>query len=111
MTVVVARAFFDEIRSLGFGGISGAYAAVGSPLEHTARGVCFTNNTAGDLFFTDDTSVDKIFVKAGSFKLWDIQSNVNPGRDDSYVLPVGTQFYVKQITAPVSGSVYIENIR
>jgi hypothetical protein len=111
MAVVVARAFFDEIRSLAFGGISGSYAAVGLPLEHTARGVCFTNNTQGDLFFTDDTSVDKIFVKAGSFKLWDIQSNVNPGRDDSYVIPIGTQFYVKQITAPVSGAVYIENIR
>lgn len=111
MAISVARAFFDEIRSLAFGGISGSYAAVGTPLEHPARGVCFTNDTEGDMFFTDDTTKNKIFVKAGSFKLWDIQANINPELDDSYMLPIGTQFYVKQKTAPVSGSVYIENIR
>jgi hypothetical protein len=107
---MVARAFFDEIRTLASGGISGAYAAVGDPLEHMARGVCFTNNTEGDMLFTDNTSVDKIFVAAGSFKLWDIQSNMNSQFDDKFVLPIGTQFYVKQLEAPVSGSVYVEVI-
>jgi hypothetical protein len=107
---MVARAFFDELRTLAFGGISGAYAVVGSPLENPARGVCFTNNTQGAVLFTDDTTKDKIFVAAGSFKLWDIQSNMNAQFDDKYVLPIGTQFYVKQLAAPVSGSVYIENI-
>lgn len=107
---MVARAFFDEIRSLGFAGISGSYADVGSPLEFNWRGVCFTNNTQGDVFFTDDVTKDKIFVKAGSFKLWDVQANMNAQFDDKYVLPIGTQFSVKQITAPVSGSVYIEGI-
>lgn len=107
---MTARAFFDELRTLAFGGISGAYAVVGAPLDHPARGVCFTNNTQGAVLFTDDTTMDKIFVAAGSFKLWDIQSNINPQFDDKYVLPIGTQFYVKQLAAPVSGSVYIENI-
>ncbi len=107
---MVARAFFDEIRTLGFAGISGTYAAVGDPLEFNARGICFTNNTQGDMFFTDDTTEDKIFVKASSFKLWDLQANINPQFDDKYVLPIGTQFYVKQITAPVGGDVYIEVI-
>lgn len=107
---MVARAFFDEIRSLAFGGISGSYADVGGPLDVNARGVCFTNDTEGDVLFTDDVTKDKIFVAAGSFKLWDLQANINPQFDDKYVLPIGTQFSVKQITAPVSGSVYIEII-
>lgn len=107
---MVARAFFDEIRTIGFAGISGAYAVVGDPLTVLARGICFTNNTQGDMYFTDDTTLDKIFVAAGSFKLWDIQSNMNAQFDDRYVLPIGTQFYVKQITAPTSGDVYIELI-
>lgn len=107
---MVARAFFDILRTLAFGGISGSYAAVGSPLTENARGVCFTNNTQGDVVFTDDTTKDKIFVASGSFKLWDIQSNINPQFDDKFVLPIGTQFYVKQLTAPTSGAVYIENI-
>jgi hypothetical protein len=105
---MVARAFFDEIRTLGFAGISGTYADVGDPLAHPARGVCISNNTQGDMMFTDDVTLDKIFVAAGAFKLWDVQANINPQFDDKYVLPVGTQFSVKQITAPVSGDVYIE---
>lgn len=107
---MVARAYFDEIRTLGFAGISAAYADVGDPAEHLVRGVCFTNDTQGNMYFTDDVTKDKIFVKAGSFKLWDIQSNMNAQFDDRYTLPIGTQFSVKQITAPVSGSVYIEFI-
>jgi hypothetical protein len=107
---MVSRAHFDEIRTLAFGGISGAYASVGGPLEFVGRGVCFTNSTQGDVYFTDDVTTDKIFVAAGSFKLWDIQSNMNAQFDDRYVLSIGTQFSVKQITAPVSGSVYIEII-
>lgn len=105
---MVARAFFDEIRSLGVGSISGSYADVGTATTVLARGVCFTNNTQGDMMFTDDATLDKIFVKSGSFKLWDVQANINPQFDDKYVLPVGTQFSVKQLTAPVSGDVYIE---
>ncbi len=107
---MVARAFFDSIRTLAFGGISGAYAPVGPALTENARGVCFTNNTEGDVMFTDDVTKDKIFVAAGSFKLWDIQANMNAQFDDKYVLPIGTQFYVKQLEAPVSGSIYIEII-
>ncbi len=107
---MVARAFFDELRSLAAAGISGSFAAVGDPLEVLARGVCFTNNTQGDMVFTDDSTKEKIFVAAGSFKLWDIQSNMNAQFDDRYTLPIGTQFYVKQLEAPVSGSVYIEVI-
>lgn len=107
---MVARAFFDEIRTLAFGGISGAYAPVGNPLDFPVRGVCFTNQTQGDVYFTDDNTKDKIIVPAGSFKLWDIQANMNAQFDDKYVLPIGTQFYVKQITAPTSGAVYIEVI-
>lgn len=105
---MAARANFDEIRTLAFGGISGTYASVGTPSDYPIRGVCFTNDTQGSVYFTDDVTKDKIFVKAGAFKLWDVQSNINPQFDDKFVLPVGTQFSVKQIAAPVSGSVYVE---
>jgi homogentisate 1,2-dioxygenase len=105
---MVARAFIDEIRTLAAAGISAAYADVGSPAEYPIRLVCFSNNTMGDMMFTDDVTKDKIFVKSGSFKLIDVQSNINPQFDDKYVLPIGTQFSVKQLTAPTSGDVYIE---
>lgn len=104
------KVYFDTLRSLAFGGISAAYAPVGTPLTVNARMICFTNKTAGDVIFsTDNTNVDgQIFVPAGSFKLYDLTANLVPGKDDSFVLAIGTQFYVKQVTAPVSGAVYIE---
>ena len=62
------RAFFDDIRSLAFGSISGTYAAVGTPLDYTTRGVCFTNLTAGIMIFSYDSSsvAGKVIVPAGS---------------------------------------------
>lgn len=105
---MVAVARFDELRSLAFGGISGTYAAVGAPMDHMVRLVCITNNTEGDMLFTTDNTRDELFITAGSYKLFDIQANQNDNFDDKYVLPINTQFYVKQSTAPVSGAVYIE---
>jgi len=107
---MVSRAFFEPLRTLAFGGISGAYAAVGGPLEHPIRAFCITNNTQGDMIFSlDSTNVDgDMFVAAGSYKLYDVQANMNAQFDDKYVLAIGEQFYVKQNTAPVSGDVWIE---
>jgi len=107
---MASRAFFESIKSLAFGGISGAYASVGSPTTHPVRAFCISNNTAGDLYFTVDTSMDQMFLAAGSFRLYDLQSNQNAQFDDKFVLPVGTQFSCKQITAPVSGDVFVECI-
>ena len=106
---MAARAFFDAIRTLSFAGISGAYASVGTPVTDEVRVFCISNNTQGDMYFTTDTNEDQMFLAAGSFRLYDVQANLKP-TDDKFVLPVGTQFSVKQITAPVSGSVYVECI-
>ena len=105
---MAAFANFDDIRSLAFGGISGAYAAVGTPTSVLTRGICFSNDTQGSMIFSNDLTKDQIFVKAGSFKLWDIQSNMNAQFDDKCVLAKQMQWYCKQLAAPISGSVYIE---
>ena len=104
------KVYFDTLRSLAFGGISGAYAAVGDPLDQNARIICFTNTTQGDMIFSTDNTVvaGQILVPAGSFKLYDLTANLVPGKDDSFVIAKETQFYVKQSSAPVSGAVYIE---
>ena len=106
------KVYFDTLRSLAFGGISAVYAAVGSPVTINPRIVCFTNKTQGDMIVsTDNTNADgQIFVPAGTFKLYDLTANLVPGKDDTFVIAVGTQFYVKQVTAPVSGAFYIEYV-
>lgn len=110
MITNTAHAYFEPLRSLGFAGISAAYAAVGSPTTHTVRAFCITNNTQGHMIFSLDNTnaAGDMFVAAGSYKLYDVQANMNANKDDRYVFPIGTQFYVKQVTAPASGDVYVE---
>jgi hypothetical protein len=104
------RVYFDTLRSLAFGSISGTYAALGSVLTVSPRIICFTNNTQGGVIISDDSSnaSGKLFLPPGSFKLFDLTANMVPGKDDNWVIAVGTQFYVKDTTAPVSGAVYLE---
>ncbi len=106
------KVYFDTLRSIAFGSISGTYAAVGTALTVNPRIMCITNKTAGDMIFSVDStnSSGNLFVPAGTFKLFDLTANLIPGKDDSFVIAEGTQFYVKQVTAPVSGAVYIEFI-
>jgi len=102
----------DSLRSLAFGGISAVYAAVGTAFTVAPRIICITNKTQGDMIFSIDSTnaAGNLFLAAGTFKLFDLTANLIPGKDDSFVFAVGTQFYVKQVTAPTSGSVYIELI-
>lgn len=106
------KVYFDTLRSLAFGSISGTYAAVGTALTVNPRIICITNKTQGDMIFSvTSTNADgNLFIPAGSFKLFDLTANLVPGKDDSFVIAEGTQFYVKQVTAPTSGAVYIELI-
>lgn len=103
------RVTIDTLRSLAFGGISGTYATVGAVLAFPVRLICFTNNTNGDVFFSTDGTNNMLFVAASSFKLFDLNTN-RLGLESAWAFAAKTQFYVKQSTAPTSGSVYIECI-
>ena len=107
---MTSRVFFEPIKTLGFAGIGAAYAVVGAATTHEIRIVRISNGTEGDMYFTTNSDQDEIFVPAGTFFLLDLQANNYEKTDPKFVLEVGTQFYVKQITAPVSGAVYIECI-
>jgi hypothetical protein len=97
----------DTLRTLGFASISGTYAAFGTSFTNPIRLICFTNNTDGDMFFSDDGVNNKFFLAASSFKLFDITTNKQL-KDQLWCFAIGTQFYVKQSTAPSKGAVYIE---
>lgn len=107
-----SQADLEPLRSLAFGGISATYAAVGTPFEYPSRIICFTNDTEGNMIFSRDSSLvaGELFVAAGSFKLFDMATNHRATNQDDFVFEVGTQWYVKQSEAPVSGAVYIETI-
>lgn len=102
---------FDALRSLAFGGISGTYAPIGTPLDRNWRMFRITNDTDGDMFISADGTTDNLFVPANGFTLYDLSTNAQPiKQSDTFVMGIGTQFYVKQASAPTSGAVYIEGI-
>jgi len=105
------RVYFDTLRTLAFGGISGTYAAVGAALTVNPRIMCVTNATNADMIFSDDSgnATGKLFVAASSFKLFDLTTN-HVDKDDNFVIAKGVIMYVKQVSAPTSGSVYLEYV-
>jgi len=105
-----SRVHIEPLRSIAFGSISGSYAAVGTPLANPCRLICISNNTDGDMLFSRDGSTDELFVASGSFKLFDVSTNRRAINQDDCVFEKGTQWYVKQSTAPTAGDVYIEII-
>lgn len=107
----MAVAHFDTLRSLAFGGISGTYANLGTALTTNARMFKLTNGTNGDIFVSLDGTNNHMFLPAGSFTLYDLSTNSPPiAVTDNLVLAIGTQFRVKQSTAPNTGAVYLETI-
>lgn len=104
------KATFDTLRSLAFGSISGSYAAVGSAFTVEPRIICITNNTDADMIISTDNSnaTGQLYLPQGTFKLFDVTSNMNPNIDDTVVFPIGTIIYVKQVSAPSDGNVTVE---
>jgi hypothetical protein len=107
MLTQARRARFETLRSLGFAGISGAYAAVGTAFSDPVRMLKVVNNTDANLIISYDGSTNQDYVAATSAFIYDFTSNVaNTG--DSLELAKGTTLYVKDDgVAPTSGSVYV----
>ncbi len=102
---LAVRIFPETQRTLAFGSISGTYAKVGTPLDHAAIVVIFQNLTAGIMTFSWDGTNDHITLAAGTSFVLDVQTN--KGRGEAMMVAQSTQFWVKQVTPPASGAVYI----
>lgn len=100
---------FETLRSLIYTSISGSYATVGTPFLYSCRMLCIVNNTDGDMFFSDDGTNNKMFIPRNSFRIYDFNTN-KISKDQYFSQQVGTQIYVKQSSAPTTGSVYVEVI-
>lgn len=107
-----SQADIEPLRSLAFGSISASYSAVGTPFEFPCRIICLSNDTQGNVIFSrnPDLVAGELFVPAGSFKLFDLSTNHRPVNQDDFIFEAGTQWYVKQLEAPIDGAVYIETI-
>lgn len=100
------RAAFEPIREIAFGDITGTYQAVGTALTDHARLVRIVNTMNTEMYISLDGVNDQIRMAAGSFYIMDFSAN--KVRNDGLFLPIGTIFYVKEVTAPGSGNLWVE---
>lgn len=104
---MAVRILPETERSLGFGAITGVFAKVGTPLNHAALLLIFKNGTDTTMTFSWDGINDHMTVFSNETALLDIQSDA--GSSEILQAAQGTQFWVKQVAAPASGSVYINS--
>ena len=109
------RVRFDTLRSIAFGAISGTYAPIGADAATAkilvnAKILTITNGTNAPMIVSDDPDnvSGKLIILPLSAKLFDLTSNLNVGKDDDFAFGAQTTLYVKQVSAPGSGSVYVE---
>jgi hypothetical protein len=99
-------ALFDELRSIDFGSISGTYTEITPSFEHVVRIINFDNNTDGDMFISLDGVTNHLFMPANSLKVFDLTTN-RSDYNSSWAFAKGTRIFIKQSSAPTSGSFYI----
>jgi hypothetical protein len=97
---------FDAIRSAGFAAITPAYTAVGPSFPRPMRLIYVTNMTNGDMMFSFTGNTDHFVVPAMGYIIFDFSSNKIDG-NDGFFLQKGTQMYIKSLSVPTSGTVYI----
>lgn len=101
------RGGFEPLRSVAFGAITNAYAALGAITTGHVRLFSIYNGTNQDIMISFDGVTDHLRLFTASFQLFDFTTN--KVRDDGFFLPQGTQFYVKYPgAAPTTGNVWIE---
>lgn len=101
------RFAFDEVRSLAFGSIGAAYAAIGAQTTDAGRLFMIQNLTDQTLMFSLDGTTDHFPLPANGFLLIDLDANktIQGGKLE---LMARTTFYVRHIgVAPTLGTVYV----
>ena len=96
---------FDAARSVAFGSITNSFTALGTTFGHAMRVLHFINNTDGDMMISFDGTTSNAPVLAESFSLYDLTSDEDA--NEMFRYEIGTQIYIKYLTAPTKGTFYL----
>lgn len=102
------RVQFNPLTAVAFGSITASYVAFGAPMPKPAHLIRLNNSTNQDILISADGVTDNLRIASNSFVLLDFTSN--RVSDNAYFVPQNTQFYIKYVSAPGSGSAWIEVI-
>lgn len=98
----------ETLRSIAFGSISGTYANIGTVTLFPWKIFYISNTTDADMIISlNGGTTDHFVVPTKQSLSMDVSTN---GIEQNEYLQQGTQFAVKQVTAPTSGSVYVAGV-
>ena len=95
----------EPVRTLAAGSVGVSYTAIGTPCGKPDSVLQFQNLTDASVMMSFDGINDHFPLAAGAYFVLDVTTN-QPTKDGLF-LSVGTQFYVRQLGVPATGSVYI----
>jgi len=95
---LAVRLLPEPERFLTSAAIGAGFLVVGSPLQHPAVLVRFYNQTDAALSFSFDGINSALSLAPQT--AFDLNVQSNKGVSESLMIAMGTQFYVKQATAP-----------
>jgi len=94
----------EACRSLAFGSIGAAYAAIGTALSNPARMILLQNLTDATVWISLDGVSDHFPLLNQGYLVLDISGNKT--QDSGFYLAEGDKLYCKRLGTPTSGSVY-----
>lgn len=97
------RCKWEGLRSIDSATFTGAYQAIGAPLDHDCFLIKIVNNSTSLILISVDGVTDVDVVPAGGFFLYDERTNAS--RVDGQTVPKSTQFYLK--AAAGTGLIYL----
>lgn len=93
------------VQTVAYGSITGSYVAMGSAMPAPIRILKINNTTNADIYISFDGTTNNDVVVASSGMVLDITTNKS--REDGAFISSGTIFYIKYVSAPSSGNVYL----
>ena len=99
------RLAVETVRELAFGSIGVSYMGIGTALTKPIRMLYIQNLTDAHLMFSLDGVNDNFPLPSNGYLILDITANKT--FDQGFFLGEGQRIYVKNITVPSSGSVYV----
>lgn len=99
------RFMAEAVRELAFGSMGASYMGIGTTLTKPVRMLYIQNLTDALLMFSFDGVEDHFPLPSNGYVILDITANKT--LEQGFFLGEGQRMYVKNITSPSAGSVYV----
>lgn len=104
-TVLAMRLTAIPVQTVAFGSITGSFVAMGAAMPAPIRILKISNTTDADMYISYNGTTIQDVIPASSGMILDITTNKS--MPVGAYLAQGTVVYVRYVTAPTSGNVYL----